>query len=146
MAIEPEESQLAAIAGSAGGPEDGPVLMLNLNRYRERADYESEPPAGGGRDVSGRDAYARYGAVAARVLERVGGRILWYARAEQTVIGGDQERSEDVIAVWYPSRSAFLELAGAPEIQEARVDRAAGLDRATLICCDPAPAPGPDGP
>lgn len=145
MAIEPDESQLAAMAASAGGPDDGPVLMLNLHRYRERAAYEADPPTGGAREVSGREAYARYGAVAAAVLERVGGRILWYARADQTVIGGDEARYDDVIAVWYPSRSAFLALVGAPEIQMARADRAAGLELATLICCDPAPEPPPDG-
>lgn len=144
MAVEPEESQLAAIAASANGPDDGPVLMLNLHRYRARAAYEGDPPAGGGRDVSGREAYARYGTVATTVLERVGGRILWYARADQTVIGGEEERYDDVIAVWYPSRSAFLALVGAPEIQVARVDRAAGLEQATLICCEPAPEPSPD--
>ena len=120
MAIEPDEIQLAAIAGSAGGPDDGPVVMLNLNRYRDR------------------DAYNRYGVVALRVLERVGGRVLWDLPVTGTVIGGDDERYDDVIAVWYPSRSAFLELAGAPEIQEARADRSTGLERATLICCDAA--------
>ena len=61
--------------------DDGPVVMLNLNRYRDRAAYESAP--GGGAPTSRREAYARYGAVALPSLERVGGRILWYAEAER---------------------------------------------------------------
>ena len=119
MAIEPDAQQFADVAAVAGGDSDGPVVMLNLNRYRDR------------------DAYMRYGVVAAAVLERVGGRILWHADARLTVIGDDADSYDEVIAVWYPSRSAFIELATAREILEARDDRATGLERAALICCEP---------
>ena len=37
MAIEPDAQQFAEVAALAGGDADGPVVMLNLNRYRERA-------------------------------------------------------------------------------------------------------------
>ena len=47
---------------------DGPVVMLNLNRYRERAEYEGEVPGGTSSDVSGHEAYMRYGEVARAVL------------------------------------------------------------------------------
>ena len=113
--VEPSEETLAELAEIAGGPEDGPCLMLNLHRYRDR------------------EAYYRYGAVAARVLERVGGRIAWYAQPESVVIGGDDDRYDEVIAAWYPSLAAFLELARDPEIQTVRADREAGLERAALI-------------
>lgn len=139
MAIEPDQEQLAEVGAIAGGDDDGPVVMLNLNRYRERAAYEGEPPGGGSAEVSGHEAYARYGAVAQSVLERVGGRILWFANSEATVIGDDSDRYDEVIAVWYPSRSAFLGLATAPEIMPALADRRAGLERAALICCESGP-------
>jgi hypothetical protein len=71
--IEPDQQQIAEVAGLAGGKDDGPVVMLNLNRYRERADYQDEPLGGLSTDVSGREAYARYGAVAVAVLARLGG-------------------------------------------------------------------------
>jgi len=118
MAVEPDASQLQEIQALAGSPEDGPFVMLNLNRYRDR------------------DAYARYGAVAMSVLERVGGRILWHAPALSTVVGEDAERYDDVIAVWYPSAAAFVALATAPEIMEVREDRVAGLEQATLLRCE----------
>jgi uncharacterized protein (DUF1330 family) len=146
MPIEPDEQQFAAIAAGAGGDADGPVVMLNLNRYRERAAYEDGSPGGPSAEVSGRDAYARYAAVASAVLGRVGGRILWYTQALQTVIGDRSDRYDEVIAVWYPSRSAFLALAGDPEILAARADRAAGLERAALICCDSGAEPVLAGP
>ena len=121
MAVEPDARQFAEIAARAGGDSDGPVVMLNLNRYRDR------------------DAYLRYGEVAAAVLERVGGRILWHTDADLTVIGGDGDRYDEVIAVWYPSLAAFTELATDPKVLEVREVRAEALERAALICCS-APA------
>jgi uncharacterized protein (DUF1330 family) len=119
MAVEPDAGQFAEVAARAGGDGDGPVVMLNLNRYRDR------------------EAYLRYGVVAAEVLERVGGRILWHTDASLTVIGDDADRYDEVIAVWYPSMSAFSELASDPRILEAREHRLDGLERAALICCQP---------
>ena len=135
MAVNPTREQIEAMAAIAGGEFDGPLVMLNLNRYRERAAYSDDPPGGGPRDVSGREAYERYGAVALRVLERVGGEVMWQAYTSLTVIGGDGERWDEVIAVRYPSARAFLDLALDPEIGEAIPHREAGLEHATLIRC-----------
>jgi uncharacterized protein (DUF1330 family) len=121
MAVEPDERQIAAISALAGDGE-APVLMLNLNRYRDRQEY------------------LRYGAVALAVLERVGGRILWQAEARQTVIG--EGRWDEVLAVWYPSVSAFLALVNDPELLAVREHRLAGLEEADLICCDASGYPG----
>ena len=52
------------------------------------------------------------------------------------MIGEEADRYDDVIAVWYPSAAAFLALATDPEILEARDDRVAGLERATLLRCE----------
>ena len=70
------------------------------------------------------------------MLERVGGRILWHTESTRTVIGDETDRYDEVIAVWYPSLAAFAALATDPEILEARAHRAAGLERAALICCE----------
>lgn len=37
MPVEPSPEQLAEMQAIAGGPEDRPLVMLNLNRYRDRA-------------------------------------------------------------------------------------------------------------
>jgi uncharacterized protein (DUF1330 family) len=141
MPVEPDAQQLGAVTALAGGEADGPIVMLNLNRYRERAHYMSEPPRGAASDVSGHEAYMRYGAVASTVLERVGGRILWHTEAKWTVIGDETDRYDEVIAVWYPNLTSFAALATDPEILEARTHRTAGLDRAALICCRSAAEP-----
>jgi uncharacterized protein (DUF1330 family) len=134
--IEPDERQFGEVAAIAGGADDGPVVMLNLNRYRERAEYPEEPPGGEPVDVSGQDAYLRYGVVASAVLESVGGRILWHTESKRTVIGDESDRYDEVIAVWYPSLAAFGTLATHPDVLAARHHRVAGLERAALICCE----------
>jgi uncharacterized protein (DUF1330 family) len=135
VAVNPTREQIDSLSAIAGSEHDGPLVMLNLNRYRERAAYADAPPGDGSPDVSGREAYERYGAVALDVLQRVGGNVLWQAFASLTVIGDDNERWDEVIAVRYPSAHAFLDLALAPEIGEALVHRDAGLESATLIRC-----------
>ncbi len=119
--IEPTEEMLAELAEVAGGPNDKPFVMLNLNRYRDR------------------DSYQRYAAVAFEVLGDVGGSVLWYTPGERTVVGEPDERWDEVIAVRYPNVAAFLSLVADPRIAEVRAERADGLERATLVLCETGP-------
>ena len=116
--VEPNEEQMLEVARLAAEEGGGPVVMLNLNRYSDR------------------DEYVAYTEVAEPVLERLGGRVLWHATSPRTVIGTDDDRYDEIIAVWYPSARAFVELATDPDVLEARRRRVAGLERATLIWCD----------
>lgn len=136
MPVNPTQEQLEAVAAIAGTAAGGPLVMLNLNRYRERAAYGAEPPGGGSPEVSGHEAYERYGVTALKVLARVGGEILWSTRATMTVVGDESDRCDEVIAVRYPSAQAFLELAMDPELGAALPHRDAGLERAAIIRCD----------
>jgi uncharacterized protein (DUF1330 family) len=115
--VNPTDDQLREVV-AGGGEGDGPVVMLNLNRYRDR------------------DAYLRYGEVALRAIDAVGGRVLWAAPVEHTVIGCDHDRYDEVIAVWYPSRAAFLGLMEFPGYLEATGHRDAGVEQAALIAVD----------
>src|SRR3954453_756723 len=117
--VIPTDERLAPGA-AAGATAASPVVMLNLNRYRARAEY----PAGtADADVSGREAYLRYGAVAYPAILSVGGEILWATAALETVIGCDHDQYDEVVAVWYPSRLAFLRLAEFPGYMEAHAHR-----------------------
>lgn len=126
--IEPTEARMDALRKRTG---DGPFVALNLNRYRERAAY---PPGTPKSDVSGRQAYGRYGFVAFQAILSVGGRILWAADAEEVAIGCDHDRYDEVVAVWYPSREAFLSLDGFPGYREAlELHRRAAIEQASLL-------------
>jgi uncharacterized protein (DUF1330 family) len=127
--VTPTDERLADVAAT-GAADDSPVVMLNLNRYRDRAVYPDGTPDA---DVSGREAYLRYGAVAYPAILSVGGEILWATDALETVIGCDHDVYDEVVAVWYPSRSAFLRLAEYPGYMEAHAHREAALEQAALI-------------
>ncbi len=116
--VEPTDAQIQSVLGDE---RDGPVVMLNLNRYRDREEY------------------LRYGVVALAALESVGARVLWQSEVEQTVIGDDHDQYDEVIAVWYPNRAAFLGLMDFPGYLEATRHRVAGLDQATLLALTPPP-------
>lgn len=127
--VTPDPVRLDVVANKS---DTGPVVMLNLNRYRAVASYEPEHPDHGA-DISGRDAYLRYGVVALAAIEHVGGVVLWAAGADEVVIGCDHDRYDVVVAVWYPSRGAFLKLAEYPGYMEAHAHRDAALEQATLL-------------
>jgi uncharacterized protein (DUF1330 family) len=128
---EPTPDQLAAI--SAYRP-DGPFVALNLNRYRERAAYPAGTPDG---DVSGREAYMRYGVVAFAAIKSVGGSIVWATEGRQLLIGCEHDVFHEVVAVWYPSRAAFLSIENYPGYRHAfDLHRRAAIAQAVLVLCD----------
>ena len=128
---EPTQAALDAIGGRKPDGPAKPLVALNLNRYRDRASY----PAGvADAEVSGREAYLRYGIVAFAAIRSVGGRILWVADAEEIAIGCEHDRYDEVVAVWYPSRAAFLALEHHPGYREAfELHRRASIEHATLL-------------
>lgn len=138
----PDEAQFAAY-DAAIAADDGPVVMLNLNRFAAEAAYEDGRDAAG---LTGEAAYLRYAVVAVAAIESVGGKVLWQAPTTAPIIGCDHERYDEVIAVWYPSRSAFLRLTDHPGYVEALAHRDAGLDQAAVIPCGGSDVPVLKGP
>jgi uncharacterized protein (DUF1330 family) len=128
----PADDQVAAYAAPIVDGADAPVVMLNLNKYRERAAYADGRDAGG---RSGREVYLDYGVVAQEALAAVGAKILWAADAAAPLIGCDHDAYDEVLAIWYPNRAAFIELTNYPGYQDALVHREAALAWSSLIPC-----------
>ena len=133
--IDPTDDQLAALAAI---DPTSPIVMLNLNRYRDRACYDRPGPDD---DVSGREAYLRYGEVAVRAMGEVGAQVLWMAPAEQVFVGCDHERYDEALLVWYPSRAAFLAMVSLDWYREALVHRSAALEHASVVALSGSPTP-----
>jgi uncharacterized protein (DUF1330 family) len=125
MSVLPTEQQLADLMASA---DDGPVVMLNLLRFKNQADGIDE-------GVSGAEAYARYSAATEPFLRGVGGRLQVALRAEATVIGPDEREWDLVLLVEYPSRAKFLEMAANPEYLKIHAHREAAVAESRLIVC-----------
>jgi hypothetical protein len=71
---------------------DGPVSMLNLLRFRERADYSVFPELAPPQPISGRDAYDRYVHHTIPFLEKSGGSISLFATGGHYFVGPVEER------------------------------------------------------
>jgi len=131
--IEPSPGQFERLAASA---DTGPVVMLNLLRFKDRADGIDAADG-----IMGSEAYARYGAAATSFLERAGGRVLFAALPRECVIGPEEEEWDLMLAVEYPSRRAFLEMISDPGYLEIHGHRSAALADSRLIACTPLAAP-----
>jgi uncharacterized protein (DUF1330 family) len=114
----------------AAAEDPGPVIMLNLLRFKDRADGIDAAD-----EISGAEAYDRYAAGALDHLQRVGGRVLLTVGAQDSVIGPDAAEWDLIIAVEYPSRSAFMAMASDPEYLKVHAHREAALADARLIAC-----------
>ena len=104
------------------GPE-GPICMVNLLKFKVRAEYED----GRETDLTGREAYELYEKGVKKLLESIGGGIGFEGDVERLMLGEVEELWDVVaLAVW-PSRQVMFEVMQSPEMQEISVHRSAGL-------------------
>jgi uncharacterized protein (DUF1330 family) len=120
--MEPTAEQLAALSS---GDHHGPVVMLNLVRFRDEA-------ADG--DGSGRDAYVRYSRGFVPLLKRTGGTILWAGDVTGVAIGDDTaDRWDYAVLVQYPDRQAFVATITSDDYRAINPDRLAGLAKHVIL-------------
>ena len=90
--------EIEAIRSEAAG-ENRPVLMMNCNRY-----VSGQFPNG--------ELYVRWRAVNQQMLDAVDGKILWTLPVQgQPLVNGELEPLDEILAYWYPSHQAFLDMA-----------------------------------
>lgn len=104
-------------------PEDGPFVMVNLLKFKPKAEY----PDGSDADMSGVDAYGRYGRKVRHLILKVGG-TPGYAGPVTGLRLGEVEELWDMIALAeYPSLAAMKEMVESSEYREIARHRDAGL-------------------
>ena len=84
----------------ASSSDDKPVLMLNLNTYFY------------GQSTMSSDAYKAYNSAVEAILREVKGKILWRSPIYGQPVG--KQNVHEVLAVWYPSHQAFIDIKNAP--------------------------------
>jgi uncharacterized protein (DUF1330 family) len=130
--IVPTPKQIQTMAEK--GPE-GSMVMVNLLKYRAKAAYTPDH-AEAKENLTGRDAYQRYGMVALQQVMKRGGSVVWAGPQKFVMmIGDDANDWDEVVCVRYPSRDAFLNMTQDPDYLAAHYHREAGLERTVLLCC-----------
>ena len=118
--IIPSEEQMK---GFVEGDIDSPISMLNLLKFKDKAEYED----GRTTDLTGREAYQIYALAVAKLVENTGGKVLFGAEVSRLMLGEVEELWDTVAIAQYPSRRKMLEMMMSPEYAEISVHRTAGL-------------------
>ncbi|MGH9079482.1 MAG: hypothetical protein ACRDYE_05280 [Acidimicrobiales bacterium] len=129
--IDPDYAHRLATTPPA---EDGPVWMVNLMKYRPRADYDDGRAA----EVSGREADDRYAPLES--LAAVGAEVVLFADVDEQLLG-DSPHWDRVAVVKYPTRRAFIDMQARPEFVEKHAHKDAGMEQTIIIGTQPFASP-----
>jgi uncharacterized protein (DUF1330 family) len=121
-----------AFAEFALDAEEGPVVMINLLKFREKS------ADGNG---TGAEAYVRYAALAGPFVERHGGSLVFSGQANEHLIGDTDYDWDMVLLVSWPQKQNLLDLAEDEDYEKIAHDRTNALERAMLIALDEDSAP-----
>ena len=94
-----------------GAPPEGPVVMLNLLRFREFADYTASPELAPPEPISGLQAYSLYAQHVTPLLAEAGSELVFRGTASSFLIGPSEETWDSVLLVRYVSAAALVAFA-----------------------------------
>jgi len=118
--VVPNKAQIEGFLEPGPG---GPIYMVNLLRFKEKAEYED----GRATDLTGAEAYGLYTEAVVELLPKFGGGAVFSASVERLMLGEVEDLWDKVAIAMYPSRASMLEMMRSPEMQAIGVHREAGL-------------------
>ena len=117
----------------------GELVMLNLLRFREVADYAAHPELAPSAPISGAAAYDCYITEALPYLHASGGQLLFVGEGGSLLIGPEQERWDRVLLVRQRSVQDFLAFAANEAYLAGLGHRTAALADSRLLPLVPLP-------
>jgi uncharacterized protein (DUF1330 family) len=128
--VEPTRDAMVAFVREG---RRGPIVMLNLLRFRDVADYSAFPELAPEQPISGFDAYERYIEHTLPFLLAAGGEVVFRGKGGNCVIGPRDERWDSVLLVRHRSVQAFLDFANDPAYLAGLGHRTAALADSRLV-------------
>lgn len=111
----------------------GEVVMLNLLRFRDEADYSASPELAPDEPISGRQAYQTYIDHTMPFLEATGGSLALLGAGGHYLIGPEEERWDCVMLVRQNSLADFMAFASDAEYLKGMGHRTAALEDSRLL-------------
>ena len=111
----------------------GEVLMLNLLRFRDVADYSEFPELAPNDPISGREAYRKYMAHTTPYLVESGGSMMLMAEAGKNLIGPADEQWDVAMIIRQRSLADFMAFASNPGFMAGMGHRKAALLDSRLL-------------
>ncbi len=112
---------------------EGRVVMLNLLRFRDVADYSAHPRLDPGRPISGEEAYRLYIRHTLPHLEASGGELMFFGEGGPWLIGPPDERWDAAMLVRQRSVEDFMAFASNRDYLEGMGHRVAALEDSRLL-------------
>ena len=128
--LEPTQEAGRALVGRH---ISGSVVMLNLLRFREYADYSATPHLAPEDPISGAAAYRLYVEHTLPHLEKSGGAMIFLGKGGAFLIGPSDERWDAVMLVRQRSVDAFIAFASNEEYLAGMGHRLAALEDSRLL-------------
>ena len=104
------------------GPE-GPIYMINLLKFKEKAEYED----GRETDLTGYQAYQLYAREVVKLLAEFGGEGFFAGDVTFLALGQVEDLWDEVAIAMYPKRADLFRMSSSKAWQEISVHRTAGL-------------------
>jgi hypothetical protein len=130
MYLDPSEESARLFFGRG---IKGPVLMLNLLRFRDEADYSASPQLAPPTPISGSAAYDRYVRHTIPFLRATGGSIKFFGTGGPYFIGPPDERWDLVMLISQSSVEEFLAFASDEGYLAGIGHRTAALEDSRLL-------------
>lgn len=111
----------------------GPVVMLNLMRFRKIVDYSDAPHLSPDAPISGEAAYRLYMDHAPPFLTKSGGEVLFYESGGKYLIGPSEERWDAAMLVRQASLASFFAFASDEGYLHGMGHRTAALEDSRLL-------------
>ena len=117
---------------------EGPVVMLNLLRFRAVADYSADPELAPAAPISGEAAFDRYVAHTLPYLKETGGELMFLGKGGRFLIGPAEERWDLAMLVRQSSVQSFMAFATHAGYLAGLGHRTAALEDSRLLPLLPA--------
>jgi uncharacterized protein (DUF1330 family) len=130
MAENPTREQLAQLRALK---LDRALWMISLLKFRTFAQYED----GSDKEMSGRDAYARYGDALEPFVNAAGGRLVAMGDYKGLFIGSGAFDFDVATIVEFPSVARWFDLLNSKDVLAISVHRKAGLEKQLLFLAEP---------
>lgn len=113
--------------------QKGKIVMLNLLKFKQKADYTNFESLKPKEEISGEEAYRIYIDNTKEELNRKNSRILFYGESKSFLIGPEFEKWDAILLVEHQSVETFMEFSKSQAYLDNVGHRTAALEDSRLL-------------
>ncbi len=111
----------------------GKIVMLNLLKFRQKADYTNLEQIKPNEEITGEEAYQLYMKNILPEFKKAGSRIIYYGKSKDFLIGPEPEKWDAVLIAEYESVMKFMEFTQNEDYLKNAGHRTAALEDSRLL-------------